>query len=33
MATKKKDIQANQANLIHWEDIQGVHRDNVHYES
>ena len=33
MATKKLDIHANQANLIYWEDIQGVHHNNVYYES
>ena len=31
MAMKKKDMYPNQAILIHWEDIQGLH-GNVHYE-
>ena len=33
MAMKKKDMYPNQAILIHWEDIQGLHAHrNVHYE-
>ena len=33
MAMKKKDMYPNQAILIHWEDIQGLHaQENVHYE-
>ena len=33
MAMKKKDMYPNQAILIHWEDIQGLHaQGNVHYE-
>ena len=32
MAMKKKDMHPNQAILIHWEDIQGLHaHGNEHY--